>query len=435
MRRAFLLLLFVAGCAHHRGAADRGTVSRDVEARTGQALGPKLPPEQLVLPETWSTEQKLTEDLAVLIALWNNPLFLETLTDLQMTRGDLVQAGLLPNPEFVYLWPEPYKPFKYLAEMPIEALWLRPIRMKAAAQENERTAARLTQAALDLIRDTRQAYADFLLGRERLRVADEAVTIRTRVFEMAEKRLKAGDASVQEVATARIDALQADQDRIRISYEAPVAAERLKNLLGLGSVPVTLTADDKPRTPGPRPGVDDIAAEAVRNRPDAIAARHFAEAATERLRLARIGWFRVLGIMDASSGRNTGHELGPAVRFTVPIFNWNQGNRQRAEAELEAAERRRHTVQNQIQLDVRQAYLRVSQAEAEMRILKEKVRPEVEAAIRRAEKAYNDGAVTYLIVLETTRQLIDAYNREAALHADLRRAWAELERSAGRRLE
>ena len=400
----------------------------------GQPLGPQAPTDQLVVPATLEQGQKLTEEIAITIALWNNPLFQETLTDLKVSKGDLVQAGLLPNPEFVYIWPEPYKPLKYLLELPVEAIWLRPIRIKAAVQENERTAARLTQAALDLIRDTRQAYADSILARERLRVADEALRIRSRIFELAEKRLQAGDASVQEVATARIDSLQANQDRIRISYEAPLAEERLKNLLGLGGVAFPLVPDNAVFTAKPSATADELAADAVRTRPDAIAASHFTAAAKERLRLARLGWFRVLGIMDATSGRNTGHEIGPAVRFTVPLFNWNQGNIARAQAELEVAERRQQTVENQIQLDVRQAYLRVGQADAESRILKEKVRPEVEAAIRRAEKAYNDGAVTYLIVLETTRQLIDAYNREAQLHADLRRAWADLERSAGRRV-
>ena len=59
---------------------------------------------------------------------------------------------------------------------------------------------------------------------------------------------------------------------------------------------------------------------------------------------------------------------------------------------------------------------------------------EVETAIRRAQAAYQEGNVPIFIVLETTRQLLDNYLREAILVADLRRFWAELERSVGRRL-
>ena len=84
--------------------------------------------------------------------------------------------------------------------------------------------------------------------------------------------------------------------------------------------------------------------------------------------------------------------------------------------------------------DVRTAYARYQQARAELDLVRGKTRPETEDAIRRAEAAYEEGNATYLIVLEANRQLITTYAREAQLTADLRRAWAELERAVGRRL-
>ncbi len=171
------------------------------------------------------------------------------------------------------------------------------------------------------------------------------------------------------------------------------------------------------------------------SRPDALAAEQNATAAAERLRLARLGWVRLLGIGDATSGQRTGHEFGPGFRATLPLFNWNQGNITRARAELEKAERQRQTVRNQIILDVHQAHQRYVQALAELEILNSKVRPEVESAIRRTELAYREGNTPYVVVLETTRQLLDSRLRQQQLQAELRRSWAELERSVGRRLE
>jgi len=354
---------------------------------------------------------------------------------LKLTRADLVQAGLLPNPEIVYTFSAPEKPFKYLIEMPIEVLWLRPIRIAAAEQENARACARLTQAAFDLIRDTRQAYADLLLARERLRVAEEAVALRTRIANLAANRLKAGDASVQEAATARTDALQAKQDAVRIGYEIPLAEARLKNLTGLAAVTAPLAlATDQPDPAAEFDG-EQLVAEAIAIRPDALSAEFAVQAAAERVRLAKLIWFRFLGILDSTSGRGKGTLLSPAFRVTVPLFNRNQGGIARAEAELEQAQRRKLSVQNQIVLDVRLAHARHRQARSELVVLRESVRPEVEASIRRADRAFENGNATYLIVLEITRQLIDTYNREAQLRADLRRAWADLERSVGRRLD
>ena len=101
---------------------------------------------------------------------------------------------------------------------------------------------------------------------------------------------------------------------------------------------------------------------------------------------------------------------------------------------IDGIDRRRLTVHNQIVQDVRTAYARYRQARVELDLVRGKTRPEVEAAIRQAEGAFKEGHATYLIVLESNRQLITTLAREAQLMADLRRAWAELERAVGRRL-
>ena len=433
--RAGLLALVafaVLGCATPRGH-DRAGVSRRVEERFGQPTDAGGRGDRVV-PDDLARGDVLAKDRAVLLALHNNAAFREALVELDLTRADLVQAGLLPNPEFVYFWPVHDKPYKYFLDFPVESLWLRPVRIKAAAAENERACARLTQLALDLIRDTRQAYADLQLAHDRVRVAERAVALRERVAALAEARLEAGDASPLEAATARIDGLQARQDLTRVGYDVTVAQERLRNFLGLSSCSIPLVPDDALFDPRTDLEADALVAEAVATRPDAVAAGHAARAAGERRRIARLGWVRLLGILDATSGRGTGHEFGPALRMTVPIFNRNQGGVARAEAEFAQLDRRRETVHNQIVMDVRTAFARYQQARAELDLLRRKTRPEVEAAIKRAEAAYKEGNATYLIVLEANRQLIDTYAREAALYAELRRAWAELERGVGRRL-
>lgn len=426
-------ILAIVGCQTPPHAPDRNAVSTHLTERVGQTVGADAGTSAVVMPPGASLDDGITDDEAVAIALWNNAAFQELLVDLGLARGDLIQAGLLPNPEFVYFFGVTDKPFKYLFDFPIEALWLRPIRVKGAAKEADRTVQRLTQAGLDLMRDVRQAYADVVLAKERVRIAGEAVKLRGRVAELAEKRLKAGDISPQEAATAKIDALTAEQDAARIGYDVPVAEERLRNLMGIGPLRGSLPLDPSPPPPCQTFDADALTDEAMRTRPDALAAAEAVAAADARLRFAKLGWVRLLGIADATSGKN-GHEFGPGLRFTVPLFNRNQGGVARAEAELERAVRNQKTVAYQIILDVQRAHLQYRQACAELEVLRTKVRPEVETAIRRAQAAYQEGNVTIFIVLETTRQLLDNYLREAVLVGDLRRFLAELERGVGRLL-
>jgi cobalt-zinc-cadmium efflux system outer membrane protein len=432
-----LLLLTApfAGCSSAHIESDRSVVAHKLQTRTGQTISVDNGPGQLLFPPGTSLEDGLPEEEAIAIALWHNAALAELLVDLGIARADLIQAGLLPNPEGAYFFHVAGKPFKYAFDLPIEAFWLRPIRLKVAGWEAQRISDRLVQSGLDLIRDVRQAYADVLLARERLQIAEETVRLRQRIAELAEKRLKAGDASPQEVAPARIDALRAEQDAVRTQFEIPIVEERLRNLLGIGEIRDRLILDSSIPTPREQLDAELLTTQAVSTRPDAQAAEAAVTAAKERLQLARLGWVRFLGIADATSGTLTGHELGPAFRFTLPVFNWNQGGIARAEAEVERAVRQQQTLHNQIILEVRRAHAQYLQARSELDVLKEKVRPEVETAIHQTQKAYEEGNTSYLLVLETTRQLLDSSLREAQLYADLRRTWAELERSVGHHLD
>lgn len=423
----------VVGCQTAPHAPDTTTVAAYLNRRIGQSTPSQVGPGEITFPPGASLDDGITEDEAVAIALYNNAAFQELMVDLGIARGDLIQAGLLPNPEFVYFWPMSEKPYKYLFDLPIEAIWLRPIRVKSAAREADRVVERLTQAGLDLMRDVRQAHADVVLAHERVRVAREGVSLRGRIAELAEKRFKAGDTSEQEAATGRIDSAQAQQDAARIGSDVPVLEERLRNLMGIGQIRAPLRLDAPPPPPCHVLDADALTKEALASRPDALATAEAVAAAQARVAFAKLGWVRLLGIADATSGKDS-HVLGPTLRATIPIFNWNQGNIARADAELERAIRNQKTVANQIILDVNRAYYQYRQSCNELEILRTKVRPEVEGAVKRAQAGYQAGNVAIFIVLENTRQRLDTDLREAQLQGDLRRFWAELERSVGRRL-
>jgi outer membrane protein, heavy metal efflux system len=420
------MLIFLAGCMSMQTVPDdRAAVLDAVRERQGK----------LFVPAQVNLADGLTEGEAVQLALWNNAAFQELLTDLGLAQADIVQAGLLPNPEFFYVFGTSEKSLKYLVDLPIEALWLRPGRVRAATAEWERARERLTQAGLDLVRDTRLAYADWALASERVRIAGENQRLRERITALTEDRLKAGDATPLEVSTAQIDSRRALQEATRATNDLPVFEERLRNLIGLGVVRYDLSpqASDTPTQTLSDPAA--LAAEAIATRPDVKSAEQLVEAADARLKLSRISWFRLLALEDATSGRKTGREASPGFRVTIPLWNWNQGAIGRAEGERDRALRGVETARQRVIQEVRVAYAQHAQAAADYRQWTKEISPAVEVAIRRAETTYKAGGASLVLVLETSRQLIDARVREAQLRADMLKAWAELERAVGHRLE
>ena len=156
-----------------------------------------------------------------------------------------------------------------------------------------------------------------------------------------------------------------------------------------------------------------------------------------RASLARVDWLNLSFVADANERGSKGFEAGPGFRFTLPIFNQNQGAIARADAEVERADRRGGRLTDRV--DPRRARgrtLRYRQARDDLAAWR--TRRPAGAGARRyglARAGVRAGQTPQVQVLDTNRQLLDARGREAQAAADARRAWAELERSVGRRLD
>ena len=91
--------LLITGCKAPQSCASRGTVSCELQNRVFHDVGTNSCPGEILIPPNVVLEDGLTEDEAVALALWNNRDFHATLSSLGIARGDLVQAGLLTNPQ------------------------------------------------------------------------------------------------------------------------------------------------------------------------------------------------------------------------------------------------------------------------------------------------------------------------------------------------
>jgi cobalt-zinc-cadmium efflux system outer membrane protein len=423
------------GCVNTRN--DVSEISTQLERRSGHSVTNTSPGDP-AWPASVSFADGLSEDEAVTIALWNNAAFQETLADLGLSRADLVQAGMLPNPTFSMLIPVGAKPLELTVRYPFEFLWLRPGRVAAAKLDYERTAQRLVQSGLDLIRDVRLAFAEVTLADERLKLAAETLSLNTRIAELSQARLRAGDASELEAGQADTDTLQAREQLARARQDTGVARERLRHLLGLGLGQWTeqVTASALPTLTGHE--VELWLTNALAARPDLRAAEIGLEAAGKRIGLARAETFTLAaGIngKDIGSGASKEFLIGPTFDLAVPILNQNQGGVAQAKAKFEKAARQYYTVRDRIVLEVREAHTRLAQAQESHEQWQQRILPPLEESVRQAERAYAGGNVTYLFVLENNRKLFDARAKAASAAADLRRARAELERGVGQRFD
>ncbi len=433
-----LLLVTVAtGCAAS-SSYDRDWVAREVSARAGHAVGdptngPSLPPGMKDL-------RALSEDNAIRVALWNSAAFEVELAQLGYARGDLEDAGALPNPTLSFLFPMGPRQLEFSVLYPLAALVHRPYRVAAAKMEVERTAHALVQTGLDLMRDTRVAYADLVLAGERAALRATMAETWLRIAAVARARIKAGDVPAIEAAAAEADAVVAADLAKRAGADASVAAARLRFMIGLADTTLgeNLTTASKPVNLRPAGPEDSLLRAALAARPDLRGAEIAIEGAGKRL-----GWenARIFQFMARLDGKPIGPSGGapvillPGFQTDIPIFNWNGGARERARADVVRASFRYMLLRQTVATEIRIARATLTQAIDSLAPFREKVVPLLEKLVASAIRSYEEGNEPYVFVLEATRRLQDAKLRVLELEADVRRARATLDRNVGRRTD
>lgn len=417
------------------GQLNGQSVSDQLRERTGFQLGITEDAATFSLPPGVTSTERLSARDAVAIALWNNPDLQADLAGLDVSRAELTEAALFKNPSLSTLLPVGPKPFELLLAWPIEELWQRKQRVKAAQLNVDSVATALVQNGLNLIRDVHLAYVDVWFAESRSNVLQDSADLRGRIATFAQKRRDAGEGTGLDVSLARADA-QSNEELARMSLaDVEVATARLRYLLGMRHPEQTLTVARMQPMPPPLPALSALMESAAINRPDLRAAEISVQAAAERAKWQRS---QVLALMAPTLSikevGSDGLRVGPGLNMEIPILTRNQGKISRADAEVVRAGKQYAALRARIEHEVVNAHTRAQLAQASLTRLQQQVRPSVEQAIELSQRAFENGDIILLNVLEATRQRHDLHLREAEAEAALQRALAELERAVGESL-
>src|SRR5262245_1235465 len=432
-RLALLVFLGVgAACASGDPLLDATALRAQVGRREPAEAASHREAPPLVLPPGVELADGVSPQEAAALALWNNAAFEENLAQLGFARADLAQARMLANPTLWAVFPVGGKQLEYALSLPLETLWLLPLRVALARLEGERTSERLVAVGLDLIRDVRVAGADLEAADQRSRIAGDLSDTNARLAEIAAGRFSIGDLSQSQAETVRIESVRARADLARARTDAQSARRRWEVLLGIAgrasADPAAPANDELLCASDGDP--DALLERSLALRPELREAQLAIAAAEERTSLARAEIFTASGILDANGSGNN-REMGPGISLALPILSQNQGGRARARAELSRAQAAERATAERIALDLREAHARHAQIAQEHQAWKDEVvAPLAEAAVR-ADRRFELGEIAPPEQLLARRDLDLAQLRESELRAAETRSCAELDRSAG----
>jgi cobalt-zinc-cadmium efflux system outer membrane protein len=409
------------GCARPR-VPDPLEVAAEVRERTKAADATATDQ-----AEAWLADG-LNEDEAVGLALVRSPDFQAALADLGVAGATVAEAGQLRNPSFTLLLPWGPKQLEATLRWPLDALFWRGRRVKAAQFDADAVARRLVADGLEHVSRTRQAWADAALAQERGPNVEAGAAAREQIGVIAEERVRMGEVSTFEIGVARAERARAGEDRARQRAQLEIAFQHLGGLVGRPDGSVTLQESDAASPPCVN--VTALLQEARAARPELRAAELTVEAAAGRVGLSRREALGLVAIADANQRSLEGFDAGPGFEVQIPLFHFGGGARERAEAELVRGRARLLALHQQVELEVRAARSRAVEADAVLEVW-QAVAAAREEDLRLARARHEAGEDPLLVVLEAERQLADARLRLADARAELRKAGARLARAVG----
>jgi cobalt-zinc-cadmium efflux system outer membrane protein len=365
--------------------------------------------------------ERLTLETMVQIALANNPTLRQASASLEAARGKWVQVGLYPNPGLGYLGNQigdrgtAGQQGAYL-----EQEFVRGGKLTLNRQVAEREIA-IAQQTLEaqrqrVINDVRTQFYNTLVAQRSVEITRELREIGVRGQSVADQLFDAKQVGKVDVIQARIEAANAN---LKVSAAENHLAATWRQLATVSAVPgmqlQKLAGDLDADIPAFT--WEEAMGRILQESPELAASRTNVDRSIEALRRARVEPVPNVTVQAGPQydiGAN--HSISNvSVVVPVPLFDYNQGNIRKAEAEVREA--RAAVLHHELILTTKltAAYERYQNAQYQVQQYRDEILPDARAALELVADAYRKGETNFLVMLNAQRTYF--YTALASLEA------------------
>lgn len=281
-------------------------------------------------PMTIDLSKPLSSDAVAAIAIIANPDLKAQRARAGVASAQAFDARLLPDPTFsagvdkILSGPDPLSNLAAALALDLNALRTRRVRRAQAEAQQSQVRLDLAWAEWQTAEKAR-IQASRVLGLERAEALAKASD--AAAGSLLDRTLRAesrGDLSPDQAQSTRLAALDAAERLRTVDRDLVAARHELTRLLGLPPDAALILADEAlPESPPP---ADALFALARENRFDLKALRAGYAAQEAAVRKAVLDQFPNLMLTINASRDTTGNKLlGPALDFTLPVWNRNRG--------------------------------------------------------------------------------------------------------------
>jgi cobalt-zinc-cadmium efflux system outer membrane protein len=380
--------------------------------------------------------QALTLSRLLDLAAANNPELAVARARADAARGQLIQAGLYPNP-VVAPGVEELGNKDGRAGIPgiafeQEIVTAGKLRLAQAAAAYGVAAAdwQATTRWFEVVTRVRQAYYEALTANREVETSELAVKIAQEGLDAVRKLEKAGVRARPDVLRALVEA---DQNRVRLQaaqQRQQAALRLLAAAIGLPALPSGPLVGSIEQ-PAPIYAYQATLETVLVGSSEVQAAQaeiQRAEQSLLRARAERIPNVRVHVRPGYSQPDRNSFEVNLESAVTLPLFNRNQGNIFVAEADLRRATAEARAIELRLTERLATAFQRYKAANQQVEIYEKQILPNADEALRLVRLGYERGdpKYDYTAVLEAQRTLVQARLLDVQARGELWRAASEI---------
>ncbi|MBI1917989.1 MAG: TolC family protein [Planctomycetes bacterium] len=430
---ALMLLLLTTGCrACYHG------IPQQVESRVAEVTRTPVPVDVVPCVAELPPPQGVVDLRSVWeLALANNPALRQAGAEVEATRGQVIQAGLYPNPAFVYnqegvgdRQSPPGTIFLQLRQEIVTAGKLK-LDVAIAAQGNNAALLALMVRKYDVLTRVRRAFYGYQVLAYTAKVNDDIVSDLERAVNISKRQVEEAK-SRPETDLIRMQTLLADakvvQQRNRVNLKAAWGV--LASEIGLPNLPMPEQSVPLPEA-SPRwdePAVNQRVVAANVEIKQALVEAERAKIQVERARAGAIPNVTVGGgYWYNSNGDRPGAVLNAIV--PIPVFNRNQGLIYEAQSRYVQAQATVRATETHLTGNTADAWGRYLGARQQAEQLSREIVPGLEKNLKGVRAAYEAGStkVSFADILLAEQNLNNAKLRLADIYRELWRAVADLE--------
>jgi cobalt-zinc-cadmium efflux system outer membrane protein len=361
---------------------------------------------------------ELSIDEAVDYAMKNNLELKSKRGELDIAKGNLKTATTYPfNPEISlegrslsssgedvktrYGFGEKNEYTLYLSQT-IEIGGQRGIRKDIALKNMDAVQLEITDMERLLTGEVKREFYNLASLSDKLKLSELSVDLSQKLFDVAEKRFRSGDAPKMDVNLAKVELKSKESERTKVTGLLFVSKARLSNLLGLPpDTDITLIP---PLEKGGMGGFEDLKGlkeMAMKRRPDFMALEIKKAAADREILLTKAEVSPDIRVSLLYNRDYDKEVYGAGVSIPIPVINRNRGQIESLTAQKIRINSQRESLKLLIEKEVETAYLRLDSAKRNAELFKNEILPQLKENVDSLKRAYDAGRIgIYAVILE-----------------------------------